>query len=77
MNLRKKILLIRFKVIGDVVLTLPAVHLVRELRGGKFSLGVDFQGFGETVWFAWLSEIQTRAVIEDCERALAELNAAK
>lgn len=29
MNARKNILLIRFKAIGDVVLTLPAVHVVR------------------------------------------------
>ncbi|MDD5138676.1 MAG: glycosyltransferase family 9 protein [Verrucomicrobiales bacterium] len=29
--------------------------LMRGLRGGKFSLVVDFQGFGETAWFAWLS----------------------
>ncbi len=99
------ILLIRLKSIGDVILTLPAVHVVREnfpaaritfltsrenaallrgfqdvdetialdraalrtgnplkmlseitgllrrLRGGKFSLAVDFQGYGETAWF--------------------------
>ncbi len=98
------ILLIRLKSIGDVVLTLPAVHVVREnfpaakityltskenapllrgfrevndvitidrralrsgnplemagkffgllrqLRAGKFSLVVDFQGYGETAW---------------------------
>ena len=30
MNPRQNILLIRFKAIGDVVLTLPAVHAVRE-----------------------------------------------
>ena len=105
----ENILLIRLKSIGDVVFTLPAVHMVREnfpnskitfltskenvplisgfrevnetialdrasfksgnpkrilqeafflmrrLRGGKFSLVVDFQGFGETAWFARLS----------------------
>ncbi len=107
MNLRKNILLIRFKAIGDVVLTLPAVHAVREnfpdsritfftvsenapllqgfrevdevialnraalknplraapefirllrhLRAGKFSLVVDFQGYGETAWLSWWS----------------------
>lgn len=103
------LLLIRFKSIGDVLFTLPAVHMVREnfpgakitfltsrenapllegfrevnevitldrarfqsgnprailleafsllrrLRGGKFSLVVDFQGYGETAWLAWLS----------------------
>ena len=29
--------------------------LLRRLRGGKFSLAVDFQGYGETAWLAWLS----------------------
>jgi ADP-heptose:LPS heptosyltransferase len=29
--------------------------LLRRLRGGKFSLVVDFQGYGETAWLAWLS----------------------
>jgi ADP-heptose:LPS heptosyltransferase len=100
----ENILLIRLKSIGDVVLTLPAVHAVREqfpaakitfltsrensvllrgfpevdktivldreklrggnplkvvpeffnllrqLRGGKFSRVLDFQGYGETAW---------------------------
>ena len=107
MNARPNILLIRFKAIGDVVLTLPAVHVVREnfpgaritfftvsenapllegfrdvnevfaldraalknprraapelfrllrfLRAGNFSLVVDFQGYGETAWFARLT----------------------
>jgi ADP-heptose:LPS heptosyltransferase len=102
METRKNILLIRFKSIGDVLLTLPAVHAVREnfpaaritfltvrenapllrgfrdvdevisldrtalknplraapeffrllrrLRAGKFSIVVDFQGYGETAW---------------------------
>ena len=103
------ILLMRLKSMGDVVFTLPAVHLLREaypraritflvsaenapllegfrdvdetialnraryrsgnpghiwretyslfrrLRGGKFSLVVDFQGYGETAWLALLS----------------------
>jgi len=103
----KNILLIRFKAIGDVVLTLPAVHAIREnfpdaritflairenapllqgfrdvddvitldraalksplragpeflrllrrLRGGNFSLVVDFQGYGETAWLSRLT----------------------
>ena len=105
----KNILLIRLKSIGDVLFTLPAVHIVRgnfpgakitfltsrenapllegfrevdgvitldrarfqsgnplailaetfslfrRLRHGKFSLVVDFQGYGETAWLAWLS----------------------
>ena len=103
------ILLMRLKSMGDVVFTLPAVHLLREsfpraritflvsaenapllegfrdvdetfalnrarfrsgnplhiltetftlfrrLRGGRFSLVVDFQGYGETAWLAKLS----------------------
>jgi ADP-heptose:LPS heptosyltransferase len=103
------ILLIRLKSIGDVVLTLPAVHAVREnfpsakitflttkedvpllcgfrdvdqvirldraalrsgrppkvvgeffgllwrLRAGRFSLVVDFQGYGETAWLTRLT----------------------
>ena len=32
-----------------------AFSLFRRLRGGKFSLVVDFQGYGETSWLAWLS----------------------
>ena len=32
-----------------------AFSLFRRLRGGKFSLVVDFQGYGETAWLAWLS----------------------
>ncbi len=109
MSLGENILLIRFKSIGDILFTLPAVHAVREnfpgakitfltsrenapllrgfrevdeiitidraalksgnplkilpefsgllrrLRGGKFSLVVDFQGYGETAWLARLS----------------------
>ena len=103
------ILLMRLKSMGDVVFTLPAVHLLREsfprarltylvsaenapllegfrdvdetivldrarfrsgnplhilqetftllrrVRRGRFSLVVDFQGYGETAWLAWLS----------------------
>ncbi|HTY86436.1 MAG TPA: glycosyltransferase family 9 protein [Candidatus Acidoferrum sp.] len=103
------ILLIRLKSIGDIVFTLPAVHVIREnfpgakisfltsrehapllagfrevdetltvdrarfqsgnpaailaetysllrrVRRGHFSLVVDFQGYGETAWLAWLS----------------------
>jgi ADP-heptose:LPS heptosyltransferase len=32
-----------------------AFSLFRRLRGGKFSLVVDFQGYGETAWLARLS----------------------
>ena len=107
--MQNNILLIRLKSIGDVVLTLPAVHSVREnfpaakityltsrenvdllrgfrevdetivldrerlrsgnplktareflgllrgLRTGKFSLVLDFQGYGETAWLARLT----------------------
>ena len=101
------ILLIRLKSMGDVILTLPAVNLVRDhfpsakitfftlkqnaallrgfravdevialdraalrnplsapremarllarLRAGRFTLAVDFQGYGETAWLSWWS----------------------
>jgi ADP-heptose:LPS heptosyltransferase len=32
-----------------------AFSLLRRLRREKFSLVVDFQGYGETAWLAWLS----------------------
>jgi ADP-heptose:LPS heptosyltransferase len=108
------ILLIRLKSMGDVLFTLPAVHLLREtfpraritflvsaenapllegfqgvdetiavdrarfrggnpvhigtetfgllrrLRPGRFSLVVDFQGYGETAWLARLSRARQR-----------------
>ena len=114
MSATENILLMRLKSIGDVVFTLPAIHMIREnfpdaritlltsrenapllqgfrevdetivldranfksgnpkrifteafllmrrLRGGKFSLVVDFQGFGETAWFARLSGASRR-----------------
>ncbi len=110
----ENILLIRLKSIGDVILTLPAVRLVRNnfpsakitfltsaenaallrgfrevnevialdraalrsrnplnvlgeaagllrrLRGGKFSLVVDFQGYGETAWLTRLTGANER-----------------
>ena len=110
----ENILLIRLKSIGDVILTLPAVRLVRDnfptakitfltsaenalllrgfrevdevialdraalrsrnplnvlgeaagllrrLRGGNFSLVVDFQGYGETAWITWLTGATAR-----------------
>jgi ADP-heptose:LPS heptosyltransferase len=109
METNPRILLIRFKSIGDILFLLPSVHWIREnfpgakisfltsrenasllegfrevdetitldrarfqsgnptailaeafsllrrLRRGKFSLVVDFQGYGETAWLAWLS----------------------
>jgi ADP-heptose:LPS heptosyltransferase len=139
----ENILLIRLKAIGDVVLTLPAVHAVREnfpaaritfltskenapllrgfrevnevialdraalrggnplkffpelagllrrLRAGKFSLVVDFQGYGETAWLARLTGAPqrwgsvygpgrkwayTRGVTRDDRLQIADLN---
>jgi len=32
-----------------------AFSLVRRLRREKFSLAIDFQGYGETAWLTWLS----------------------
>jgi len=34
---------------------LELLRVLRRLRAGKFSLVVDFQGFGETAWLAWWS----------------------
>jgi len=34
--------------------------LVRRLRRGRFSLAVDFQGYGETAWLSWLSGASER-----------------
>src|ERR1019366_1302612 len=34
--------------------------LLRRLRAAKFSLSVDFQGYGETAWLAWLSRASQR-----------------
>jgi ADP-heptose:LPS heptosyltransferase len=110
----ENILLIRFKSIGDILFTLPAVHAIREhfpkakitfltsrenasliagfrdvdevlaidrsvyhrrnvramvretvslwrrLRREKFSLAVDFQGYGETGLITWLSRAKKR-----------------
>ena len=114
LGLVPNILLIRLKSMGDVLFTLPSVHLLREtfprtritflvsaenapllegfrdvdetiavnrarfrggnpvyigtetfgllrrLRRGKFSLVVDFQGYGETAWLARLSRAPQR-----------------
>ncbi len=112
MNTPKKILIIRTKSMGDVLLTLPAVHAVREsypdahisflvdsvnaallqgfedvdeviandrsklknpwtafpeffkllyhLRPGRFSLGIDLQGYGETAWLLRFSGAKER-----------------
>ena len=111
---RENILLIRFKSIGDILFTLPAVHAIRDhfpnakitfmtskenapliggfrdvdevigidrsvyhrrnpkaifvetfslfrwLRREKFSLAVDFQGYGETGMITWLSRAKNR-----------------
>lgn len=34
--------------------------LLRRIRAGKFDLVVDFQGYGETAWLAWLSGARAR-----------------
>ncbi|HXE42036.1 MAG TPA: glycosyltransferase family 9 protein, partial [Candidatus Baltobacteraceae bacterium] len=35
-------------------------RLLRQLRAGKFSLVVDFQGYGETAWLSWWSGARER-----------------
>lgn len=114
MNEPERILVIRLKSIGDVIFTLPAVHLIRDnfpgahlafltsrenttlvegfpsvdeiigldrgiframpwgsslahvvevlrrLRRGRFSLAIDFQGYGETALLTWLTGARRR-----------------
>jgi ADP-heptose:LPS heptosyltransferase len=114
MNTNENVLLIRLRSIGDILLTLPAVHVVRDnfpgakiaflvskefvpiiagfrdvdevialdralyrrgnpkaiivetfsllrrLRRKKFSLAVDFQGYGETALLTWLTRAPRR-----------------
>ena len=45
----------RFQSGNPLAIVSEAFSLFRRLRGGKFSLVVDFQGYGETAWLAWLS----------------------
>jgi ADP-heptose:LPS heptosyltransferase len=41
---------------GNPLRLLPEFFgLLRRMRAGKFSLVVDFQGYGETAWLTWLS----------------------
>ena len=37
-----------------------SIRLIRRLRREKFALTVDFQGYGETGWLAWLSGARRR-----------------
>jgi ADP-heptose:LPS heptosyltransferase len=45
----------RFESRNPKAILSEAFSLFRRLRRGKFSLVVDFQGYGETAWLAWLS----------------------
>lgn len=36
------------------------LRLLRRLRAGKFSLVVDFQGYGETAWMSWWTDAPAR-----------------
>jgi ADP-heptose:LPS heptosyltransferase len=40
---------------NPLTMSLEFLGLLRRLRAGRFSLVVDFQGFGETAWMAWLT----------------------
>ena len=41
---------------GNPLRVVPEIfRLIRRLRGGQFDLVVDFQGYGETAWFARLT----------------------
>ena len=46
---------VRFQSGNPKAILAEAFSLFCRLRGGKFSLVVDFQGYGETAWLAWLS----------------------
>src|ERR1019366_8275816 len=46
---------VRFQSGNPKAILSEAFSLFCRLRGGKFSLVVDFQGYGETAWLAWLS----------------------
>ena len=45
----------RFQSGNPLAIGVEGWALFRRLRQGKFSLAVDFQGYGETAWLAWLS----------------------
>jgi ADP-heptose:LPS heptosyltransferase len=45
----------RFRRRNPAAVLSAVFDLLRRLRGGKFSLAVDFQGYGETELFAWWS----------------------
>ena len=45
----------RFQSGNPMSILSEAFSLFRRLRHGKFSLVVDFQGYGETAWLSWLS----------------------
>ena len=40
---------------NPLAMSLEFLGLLRRLRAGRFSLLVDFQGFGETAWMSWLT----------------------
>ncbi len=46
---------VRFQSGNPGAIVSEAFSLFRRLRRGKFSLVVDFQGYGETAWLSWLS----------------------
>ena len=50
----------RFSSRNPVTVLLEALDLFRRLRRGRFSLAVDFQGYGETAWLAWLTRAPQR-----------------
>jgi heptosyltransferase-1 len=45
----------RFRHPNPGVIIAEAVALLRQVRRSKFSLAVDFQGYGETAWLTWWS----------------------
>lgn len=50
----------RYRSGNPAAILIETFTLLRRLRAAKFSLAVDFQGYGESAWLAWLSRAPQR-----------------
>src|ERR1019366_5469392 len=50
----------RYRSGNPAAILIETFTLLRRLRAARFSLAVDFQGYGETAWLAWLSRAPQR-----------------
>ena len=50
----------RYRSGNPIAIVSDTFGLTRRLRAGRFSLAVDFQGYGETAWLTWLSGARQR-----------------